>query len=111
MKGIAAVEFLTTARLGEKGQVTVPREFRKALGLESGSVLAVLRFGSALMLIPEEARFQSLCRRISDAFGRHGTPTEDILATLPQVRREMYERRYPGLAKKSSRTKRKPPRP
>ncbi len=107
MKENAAVEFLATARLGEKGQVTVPLEFRKALGLETGSVLAVLRFGNTLMLIPDEVRFRSLCKRISDAFERGGKQAGDILATLPQIRRRLYERRYPSLVKKSRQTKRR----
>jgi AbrB family looped-hinge helix DNA binding protein len=109
MKESVAVEFLAAARLGEKGQVTVPKEFREALALGTGSVLAVLRMGNALLLIPEEPRFRKLCDRISSAFVRHGKTAEDLLATLPEMRRKVYERRYPDLAKMPKHRSRKLP--
>jgi hypothetical protein len=33
------VEFLATTRLGEKGQVTIPKEYRRSLALDSGAPL------------------------------------------------------------------------
>jgi bifunctional DNA-binding transcriptional regulator/antitoxin component of YhaV-PrlF toxin-antitoxin module len=93
------VEFLTTARLGEKGELTVPKEYRDALRLETGAQVAVLRLGSGLLLIPERARFRQLCDRIASVFASHGITEADLLATLPEARQRVFGRHYPELAK------------
>lgn len=61
------VEFLATTRMGEKGQLTLPKEYRDAIRLEPGAPVAVLRVGDALILMPEQARFNALCDSISSA--------------------------------------------
>ena len=93
------VEFLMTAQLGEKGQLTVPSEYRDALQLEKGAQVAVLRLGGALLLIPEHAYFRQLCDRIAGVFANLGITEADLLATLPEARQRVFERRYPELAK------------
>jgi len=42
------LEYLTTTKIGEKGQLTVPKQFREDLGLDNGAPFAVLRLGMAL---------------------------------------------------------------
>ena len=54
------VGYLATTRLGEKGQMTIPKEFREALRLEAGAPISVLQFGPSLILIPEHARFAGI---------------------------------------------------
>jgi AbrB family looped-hinge helix DNA binding protein len=88
------LEYLTTTKIGEKGQLTVPKQFREDLGLESGAPFAVLRLGDGLILLPEQRRFDLLCERISSAIAANGTTPEAVLATLPETRRRLYERRY-----------------
>ena len=88
------VEYLTTTRIGEKGQITVPKQFRESLGLRNGAPFAVLRLGDGLMLLPEQRRFEDLCRRISAALAEAGAEPEDVLATLPQARKRIFARRY-----------------
>ena len=95
---IIPVEFLATTRLGEKGQLTVPKEYRDALQLEAGAPVAVLRLGTGLLLIPEQARFRQLCDRIAGVFAGHGVKEADVLDSLPEARRRVFERRYPQLA-------------
>jgi len=46
------LEYLTTTKIREKGQLTVPKQFREDLGLENGSPFAVLRLGDGLILLP-----------------------------------------------------------
>ena len=41
------LEYLTTTKIGEKGQVTVPKQFREDLGLDTGAPFAVLRLRNA----------------------------------------------------------------
>ena len=93
------IEFLTTTQVGEKGQLTVPSEYRGALQLEKGAEVAVLRLGGALLLIPEHAYFRQLCDRIASVFSNLGVTEADTLSTLPGARQRVFERRYPELAK------------
>ena len=89
-----ALQYLTTTKIGEKGQLTVPKEFRKDLGLGAGAPFAVLRLGDGLVLLPEQRRFENLCERISTALTVAGLSPEAILATLPEARRRVFARNY-----------------
>jgi AbrB family looped-hinge helix DNA binding protein len=101
------LEYLTTTKIGEKGQLTVPKQFRKDLGLGTGAPFAVLRLGDGLVLLPEQQRFERLCEHISSSLGRAGVTEKDALASLPDVRKRLYERRYKkaGSSSKASRRK------
>jgi AbrB family looped-hinge helix DNA binding protein len=101
------LEYLTTTRIGEKGQLTVPKQYRKDLGLETGAPFAVLRLGDGLVLLPEQQRFERLCEQISSAVSRAGMAPEEALASLPEIRKRVYERRYKKAdsSRKTSRRK------
>ncbi len=102
------VEFVTTTKMGKKGQVTVPKRFRDALKLKTGAQMAVLRLGARLLLIPEQARFRQLCDRIADTFTSHGVTEVELLTSLPEARRLVFKRHYPELAKAEKARSRKP---
>lgn len=88
------LEYLTTTKIGEKGQVTVPKQFRENLGLGTGAPLVVLRLGDGLILMPQQERFERLCSEISSALTANGIPPKAVLATLPKARERIFERRY-----------------
>lgn len=93
------IEFLATARLGEKGQMTIPKEYRQSLALEPGAPIAVVQLGSGLLLIPEQVRFRQLCDRVSRVFSGHGMTAREVLATLPEARELVFARLYPRLSR------------
>ena len=64
----ATLEYLTATKIGERGQLTVPKQFRKDLGLGMAAP------GSALT-------------------GAGLTPAA-ILATLPEARKRVFARHY-----------------
>jgi AbrB family looped-hinge helix DNA binding protein len=90
----ALLEYLTTTKIGEKGQLTVPKQFREDLGLGTGAPFAVLRLGDGLILLPEQQRFDLLCQQISSALTAGGITQKALLATLPETRKRIFERRY-----------------
>lgn len=92
------VEFLSTAYLGEKGQLTIPKQYREALTLTTGAPLTILQLGSGLLLIPEQDRFRQLCDRLATVFARHTVSADDLLATLPAARAQVFAELYPELA-------------
>lgn len=98
-----ALEYLTTTKIGEKGQLTVPKQFREDLGLGTGAPFAVLRLGDGLILIPEQGRFERLCQQVSSRLTAAGLTSEDLLATLPEARERVYARHYGRKATTSRR--------
>ena len=88
------LEYLTTTKIGEKGQLTIPKQFREDLGLGNGAPFAVLRLGDGLILLPEQRRFEQLCERVSASLTAVGLTSEDMLATIPEARNRVYARRY-----------------
>jgi AbrB family looped-hinge helix DNA binding protein len=91
---LTTIEYLTTTKIGEKGQLTVPKEFREHLGLSTGAPFAVLRLGDGLILLPEQQRFEILCERIGVALTAVGVSPEALLATLPDARKRVFARHY-----------------
>src|SRR5207244_4716471 len=96
------LESLTTTKIGEKGQLTVPKQFREDLGLSTGAPFAVLRLGDGLVLLPEQQRFERLCEQVSSALTRAGLTPEATLATLPGARKRVFARhskKHPPILK------------
>jgi len=96
------LEYMTTTKIGEKGQLTVPKQFRDDLGLGIGAPFAVLRLGDGLILLPEQRRFERLCERVSSRLATAGLTSEEILATIPEARRRLYASRYGTPSKSTS---------
>ena len=103
----ATLEYLTTTKIGEKGQLTVPKQFREDLGLGTGAPFAVLRLGDGLVLLPEQQRFARLCEQVSSALTGAGLTPEEVLASLPEARERVFARRYEkaGASRKAPRSK------
>jgi AbrB family looped-hinge helix DNA binding protein len=100
------IQYVTTTRIGEKGQLTVPKQFRKDLGLGTGAPFAVLRLGDGLVLLPEQQRFEHLCEQVGSALTRVGVTPEALLASLHEARKRVYARRY-GKSSPSRKTSRR----
>ena len=100
------VEYLVTTRLGERGTMTLPKEYRDALHLEAGSPVSVLRLGDGLLLIPEHRRFEEVCESIGSRLANAGVSEAALQATLPDVREQLTRQRYPELFGKPKKSKR-----
>jgi AbrB family looped-hinge helix DNA binding protein len=96
------VEYMGNTRIGEKGQLTIPKQYRDDLGLDAGAPIAVLRIGESLMLIPEKNRFRLLCESIASVFEARQITPADLLDTLPRARERVFARRYSASAKRRS---------
>ncbi len=96
------LQYLTTTKIGEKGQLTIPKEFRQDLELGAGAPFAVLRLGNGLILLPEQRRFEDLCNQFGETLVAAGIGPEALIAALPEARRRVFARRY---GKKSSAVK------
>ena len=79
------LESLTTTKIGEKGQLTFPKQFREDLGLRTGAPFAALRLGDGLVLLPEQQRFEHLCEQVSSALKGAGLTRETFFSQGQQL--------------------------
>lgn len=91
------IEYTVTTRLGERGTMTLPKEYRDALQLEAGSPVSLLRLGDGLLLIPENKRFAEVCESLRKRLEDAGISEAALQATLPDVREQLTRQRYPEL--------------
>ena len=96
-----ALEYPIKIRMGKKGQLKLPKQFCEALGLGTGNPFIVLRLGNGLILFPEQQYLERPCQKTSAALT---VAPEKFLATLPQIRKLVFARKY-GELKTSSRNK------
>jgi AbrB family looped-hinge helix DNA binding protein len=101
------LEYLATTNIGEKGQLTVPKQFRQDLGLAAGAPFAVLRLGDGLILLPEQSRFEQLCQQVGSRLTASGLTAEDLLTTLPEARNRVYAGHY-GKVRDTRASRRRP---
>jgi len=104
----STLQYLTTTKIGEKGQLTVPKQFREELGLGAGSPFAVLRIGDGLLLLPEQLRFERLCEKIRTTLMTAGATPESVLETLPEARQRVFDRLYGAGQSKPATARRRP---
>ena len=88
---------VTTATLGEQGQMILPKEFRELNQLEPGDPIAMIQIGNQLILIPEKARFVQLGNSITDKLDEAGITEEILQEGLEETREEIARERYPEL--------------
>ena len=78
--------------MSSKGQVVIPNEFRKNLGLTSGTPLAVFTDGSNLMLkpieLPKVEDFENLLKESRKAVKASGLKKSDLKKIIKKVRNE-----------------------
>lgn len=82
---------LATTRLSSKGQVVIPEEVRKALGLEPGARFIVLSEGDVVILkridAPAPAQVRALAAKVRKQARRAGVKPADIRKATREVRR------------------------
>src|ERR1700690_2946247 len=94
MSATPQVEYLVNTRIGEKGQLTIPKQYRDDLGLSSGAPVSVLRIGEGLMLIPEQSRFRLLCDAVALVFEERQITPGNWRDLLRGARERVFPRRY-----------------
>ena len=81
---------LATTKMSSKGQVVIPEEIRKQLGLEAGAQFVVVAGKDAVILKtispPSMAEFDELLRKARRQARKAGMKRSDIKAAIDEVR-------------------------
>jgi AbrB family looped-hinge helix DNA binding protein len=82
---------IATTKLSSKGQVVIPEEIRKRLGLEPGAQFVVVGDGDVVILktiqTPQMAQFDDLVREARKAARAAGLKRADIAQAVSEVRK------------------------
>jgi AbrB family looped-hinge helix DNA binding protein len=91
---------LDVARISVKGQVTIPVEIRKKLGLKDGDkVVFMEKSGEIVLLNSNRLAFEEFQRDMAGEAERAGLNSEQDVADLVRdVRGKMWESRHEGNA-------------
>ena len=82
------------AHLDAKGRLPLAKTMREALGLTAGSVVAYVRVGEGLLLIPQDSHLADLMEAAAAALERSGTSVEEVIDDLPRARDEVVVEHY-----------------
>lgn len=81
-----------TVRLGivqKRGQVTIPVDLRRKLGLEEGDVVAFVETEQGILISPREVLAMDAVERIGEALQKQGITLEELIETGREARGRM----------------------
>jgi len=85
----ANTNVLSIVRLSEKGQLTIPAEYRREHDLERDSTLAVIQLGEALILAPIDEMLTEITERMESAMRGAGVTVEELMEETLAARAEI----------------------
>lgn len=85
---------LSIARLSEKGQFTIPAEYRREHDLERDSTLAVIQLGDALILAPIDEVLTEITERMEAAMRGAGVTVEELMEETLAARAEIAREEF-----------------
>lgn len=94
-----------TVRLGivqKRGQVTIPVDLRRKLGVEEGDVVAFVETKDGILISRREVLAMDALDRISKALQKQGISLEELIETGREVRGEIVAEEYGLQAEKSA---------
>jgi antitoxin PrlF len=81
-------------RVQEKGQVTIPTEIRKKLGLKRGDLVAVMETPDSVFIMPQQVVATKALDSIGDILKGEGLSLEELIASGRQIRTELLQETY-----------------
>jgi len=82
---------IATTKLSSKGQVVIPEDVRKELGLEAGAQFVVMGEGDVVILkkieAPDRGEFKALAAKVRAQARRAGMKRSDVAKAVRNVRR------------------------
>jgi AbrB family looped-hinge helix DNA binding protein len=91
---MADVERRRLVRVQEKGQVTLPAEVRKSLGLKKGDLVAVTQTPDGVLITPQEVVAARALDRIGQILREQGLTLEEMIEGAREERGRIIEERY-----------------
>ena len=83
-------------KLWGRGQLTIPKDVRRAMKLDQEDQLSVFVVGRCLVLTPKRLLGPTLAKEVARSMKAKGLGLEDLLRDLKTERRRYNQERYGG---------------
>jgi antitoxin PrlF len=87
-------------RMQEKGQVTIPTEIRKKLGLKRGDLVAVMETPEGVFITPQQVVATKALDSIGNILKEQGLSLEEVISSGRELRTDALQETY-GITKPS----------
>jgi AbrB family looped-hinge helix DNA binding protein len=81
-------------RIQEKGQVTLPAEVRRNLGLKKGDLVAVEETDEGILISPQRAVALKALDRIGQVLREQGADLDEMIESGREIRGEIVREKY-----------------
>ncbi len=81
-------------RMQEKGQVTIPTEIRKKLGLKRGDLVAVMETPDGVFITPQQVVAGKVLDSIGDILKEQGLALEEVISLGRELRTDLLQETY-----------------
>lgn len=81
-------------RVQEKGQVTLPTEVRKKLGLKKGDLVAVVETEEGVLITPQQVVANKALDKIGEILKEKGLSLEELIESGRQIRGQIVKEKY-----------------
>jgi antitoxin PrlF len=81
-------------RIQEKGQVTIPTEIRKKLGLKRGDLVAVMETPDGVFITPQQVVANKALDRIGNILKEKGLSLEEVISAGRELRTDLLKETY-----------------
>jgi antitoxin PrlF len=84
-------EAVRLAVVQKRGQVTIPIDLRRKMGIEEGGIIAFIETEDGLLLSPRKALALDALNRIGKALEEQGLSLEDMIESGRKIRGQILE--------------------
>lgn len=88
---------MSSVKIGNRGQLTIPSEYRKELGIEKGDVINVMKVGEVLVLTRKQVIGDTIADKMEYVMKKKGLTLQDLVSNLKEQRRK-YNRETKKLS-------------
>ena len=81
-------------RVQQRGQVTIPIELRRKLGIEEGGVVAFIETENGILISPQEVLAMDALDRVGKVLKERGISLEELIESGREIRGEVVEEDY-----------------
>jgi antitoxin PrlF len=81
-------------RMQEKGQVTIPQEIRKKLGLKRGDLVAVMETPEGIFITPQQVLATKALDSIGDILKEQGLSLAEVISSGREIRTDILQETY-----------------
>ena len=85
---------MTLSVIQEKGQVTIPVQIRKKLGLKKGGLVAFVETEKGIVISPQETIAMEALNKIGKALKDKGVTFEELMKNGREIRGRLIKRDY-----------------